>query len=668
MVTVGVSATSTGSAADLRARLAAAESALAEETRRADALNRIAAAIGAGRELADVVQAVVDGGVELTGAAFGAFFYNQVDAAGESYTLYTLSGAPRSAFEHYPMPRNTQVFDPTFSGTGIVRSPDITADPRYGRNPPYGGMPKDHLPVRSYLAAPVVSHSGEVLGGLFFGHPDVDVFSQRAEELLVGLAAQAAVAADNARLNRAAAQEVEDRRRAEAALAESEARFRLVAEMIPTLCWMADRDGEAIWFNRRWHEYTGLPAPGAPAEGWTAALDPAVADEVEAAWRAALLSGDPLEVVAPLRGADGVCHPFLTRVEPALDPDGRIERWFGVNVDVSAETSARERLQFALEAGRLGSWELDVSSRAYEASDLCKANYGRAPTETFTFDDLVAAIHPHDRERMRIAIEDAIRTGAEYDIEYRVMLPFGDVRWVHARGRAAQTAGQGGARRMAGVSLDVTDRKRAEERQRLLLNELNHRVKNTLATVQSIADQTLRHTERMHDFRPAFEDRLLALSQTHNILTQQQWAGAGLHDILAAELTPHAGGREGGGSRFVLRIERDIRLNPKATVALGMAVHELATNAVKYGSLSSPTGQVEVSAHVQRGADGGRLILEWLERGGPPVAPPTRRGFGGRLLENGLSRELSGEVRLDYLPAGLSCRIDLPMGGLEPVE
>lgn len=668
MSRVGVFATSTDTAADLRTRLAAAESALREETRRADALNRIAAAIAAGRELADVVQAVVDGGVELTGAAFGAFFYNLVDDAGESYTLYALSGAPRSAFEHYPMPRNTKIFDPTFSGAGIVRSPDITADPRYGQNPPYNGMPNDHLPVRSYLAAPVLSRGGEVLGGLFFGHPDVGVFSERAEQLLVGLAAQAAIAADNARLNRAAAQEVEDRRRAEAALAESESRFRLIAEMIPTLCWMADRDGDASWFNRRWHEYTGVPADEAPADGWIAALEPALADEVATQWRAALLAGAPFETVAPLRGADGVYRPFLTRVEPARDDSGRIERWFGVSVDVAAETAARERLQFALEAGRLGSWELDVSTREYVASDLCKANYGRTPSEAFTFEDLIAAIHPRDRDRMRAAIEDAIRTGAEYDIEYRVILPSGDLRWVHARGRAALTEGQGGVRRMAGVSLDITERKRGEERQRLLLNELNHRVKNTLATVQSIADQTLRHTERMGDFRPAFENRLLALSQTHNILTEQQWAGASLHDILSSELTPHAGGREGGGSRFVLHIERDIRLNPKAAVALGMAVHELATNAVKHGALSSPTGQVEVSAHVLRDAPGGRLILEWIERGGPAVAPPTRRGFGGRLLENGLARELSGDVRLDYLAAGLSCRIDLPMDGLEPVE
>jgi GAF domain-containing protein len=142
---------------DLVARLNAAEETLAEEVRRSRALNRIAEAIGAGHDAESLVQAVVDGGVELTGAQFGAFFYNVIDDAGESFTLYSLSGAPRSAFEAFPMPRNTAVFAPTFNGEGVVRSDDITRDPRYGRNAPRHGMPEGHLPVRSYLAVPVIT-------------------------------------------------------------------------------------------------------------------------------------------------------------------------------------------------------------------------------------------------------------------------------------------------------------------------------------------------------------------------------------------------------------------------------------------------------------------------------------------------------------------------------
>jgi hypothetical protein len=143
------------------------EETLATQTRALETLNRVGAALSAELDLNKLVQIATDAGVELTGAQFGAFFYNVINEAGESYTLYTLSGAPRGAFAAFPMPRNTAVFGPTFRGEGIVRSEDITKDPRYGKNAPRRGMPEGHLPVRSYLAVPVISRSGEVHGGLF---------------------------------------------------------------------------------------------------------------------------------------------------------------------------------------------------------------------------------------------------------------------------------------------------------------------------------------------------------------------------------------------------------------------------------------------------------------------------------------------------------------------
>ena len=187
-----------------------------EEARTLDILNRTGEALASELSLERLVQRVTDAGVELTGAQFGAFFYNLINRTGESYTLYTLSGAPREAFATFPMPRNTAVFEPTFSGSGTVRSDDILNDLRYGKNPPYNGMPPGHLPVRSYLAVPVVSRSGEVLGGLFFGHSETGVFTQRAEHIVVSVAAQAAIAIDNARLYEAAQSELAARRSAEA--------------------------------------------------------------------------------------------------------------------------------------------------------------------------------------------------------------------------------------------------------------------------------------------------------------------------------------------------------------------------------------------------------------------------------------------------------------------
>ncbi|WP_338419539.1 PAS domain-containing protein [Sphingomonas suaedae] len=174
------------------------------EQARFEVLNRTGQTLAAELDLERIVQTVTEAGVQLTGAKFGSFFYNVANEAGESFLLYSLSGAERADFDGFGHPRATEVFAPTFKGEGVVRSHDITQDPRYGRNAPHHGMPQGHLPVRSYLAVPVTSRSGEVIGGLFFGHPDSGVFGEESERLLLGLAGQAAIAIDNARLFEAA--------------------------------------------------------------------------------------------------------------------------------------------------------------------------------------------------------------------------------------------------------------------------------------------------------------------------------------------------------------------------------------------------------------------------------------------------------------------------------
>jgi PAS domain S-box-containing protein len=213
-----------GTAIDITARKRAEER-LREEARVQELLGKIShALVGAQLDTERVVQIATDAATELSGAAFGAFFYNVQDQKGEWYTLFTLSGAPREAFARFPQPRNTGVFGPTFRGEGVVRSSDITADSRYGHNAPYQGMPEGHLPVRSYLAVPVKTVSGQVLGGLFFGHPAPGVFDERAERLVLAIAAQAAVAFDNARLHQASQWEIEQRKHAEEALSEADRR------------------------------------------------------------------------------------------------------------------------------------------------------------------------------------------------------------------------------------------------------------------------------------------------------------------------------------------------------------------------------------------------------------------------------------------------------------
>ena len=201
------------------------------------------------------------------------------------------------------------------------------------------------------------------------------------------------------------------------------------------------------------------------------------------------------------------------------------------------------------------------------------------------------------------------------------------------------------------VFRDVTDFRSAEEHRELLINELNHRVKNTLAMVQAIAAQTFKGVAA--SVRADFDQRLMTLSSVHNLLTDQNWDSAELHDVIRASLHPHL-----GGERVRLAYGGpDLRLKPRGAVAMSMALHELGTNALKYGALSTGTGMVTLEWR----ADDARFRFRWEESGGPSVARPTHTGFGSRMIERGLSSELQGEVKIDYRPEGLVCTIDSPL-------
>lgn len=200
--------------------------------------------------------------------------------------------------------------------------------------------------------------------------------------------------------------------------------------------------------------------------------------------------------------------------------------------------------------------------------------------------------------------------------------------------------------------VDMTEQVLADERQRLLLDELNHRVKNTLATVQAIAQQTLRGARDPETFAAAFEARLLALSQTHNALTDSQWAGAGLGQILTQELGPYGPER--------IRMEGpDVHLPARVALSLGMVFHELATNAAKYGALSTGGGRLLLDWTLS--SDGGALTFAWRERGGPPARHPERKSFGSRLIERSITSELRGAIETDYGEEGLVVRFEVPL-------
>jgi PAS domain S-box-containing protein len=383
-----------------------AEHRLTMQSKRLEILHRAAMEISRDLDLQRIVQAVTDLATEVSGAQFGSFFHNVSDRKGEWYLLYTLSGTSREAFEKFGMPRNTAVFDPTFKGKGVVRSNDIRTDPRYGKSGPHFGMPKGHLPVVSYLAVPVVSSTGQIHGGLFFGHEQPGIFTEEAETLVAAIAAQAAVAMDNARLHEDAQKEIEERRK-------------------------------------------------------------------------------------------------------------------------------------------------------------------------------------------------------------------------------------------------------AEDAKELLLHELKHRVSNTLATIQAMVRQTFRGASE--EEQDAFAARLRALSQAHELLTQRDWQRANLVEVVERAAAPF-----NGSAKPIVVSGPSIDLAPSKALVIAMLLHELGTNAVKYGALSTERGHVELKWDFTDEAKQKSLSMIWREVGGPTVEKPSRRGFGSRLIERALQGE-AGAAELAFEPTGLICKISVSL-------
>jgi PAS domain S-box-containing protein len=270
--------------------------------------------------------------------------------------------------------------------------------------------------------------------------------------------------------------------------------------------------------------------------------------------------------------------------------------------------------------------------------------------------------HPDHQEDIALFRELVAGTRDTYTIEKRYFRGDGSVGWARLSSKAVRD-GDGAFLYTVRVVEDITERKQADARQKLLVDELNHRVKNTLTTVQSVAWQTFRQGLPAEVARERFEARLLALSRTHNLLNESKWEGAALGNILMEELQPYAAGDR---RRFALQGPY-LHLAPRLAVVLGMAFHELTTNAAKYGALSSPGGMVEVGWRVFEGDDGAPWIrVEWRERGGPPVAAPSRRGFGSRLVTRTVERELAGKLEVHFDPEGLSCIIEVPRGRTLP--
>ncbi|MHB8283372.1 MAG: PAS domain-containing protein [Caulobacteraceae bacterium] len=326
---------------------------------------------------------------------------------------------------------------------------------------------------------------------------------------------------------------------------------------------------------------------------------------------------------------------------------------------LSLETQLRTRL--AIEAGSIGVWEFEPATGALTWDDRVRAMFGLEPGAPIDFETNIAGIHPDDRARAVAAVETALDPAGAgaYEIEFRTLgVTDGVVRWVAANGQAVREGGE--AVRLLGTLRDITEQKSAEAHQHLLTNELNHRVKNTLATVQALVSQTLRTATSPEEARRAVDERLVVLGRAHDILTRTSWTAAPIFEVVAGATTPLT---VGGGR---VRAHGPARqLAPKPALSLALALHELGVNAVKYGALSNDTGHVEISWSIEPGAAGRRFHLQWSEHGGPAVAPPTRRGFGSKLIQSALAAEFHGEVQLDFRPSGVVWTVDAPLDVME---
>lgn len=656
-----------------------AQEALNDQSRLLETLNRTGAGVAAELDQEALVQMVTDAGVELTGAQFGAFFYNITDGSGESYMLYSLSGVDRSAFSKFPMPRNTQIFAPTFAGDGVVRSDDITADPRYGQNAPHRGMPEGHLPVRSYLAVPVVSRSGEVLGGLFFGHEKPRQFSVHHERLMDGLAGQASIALDNARLYRSAQSEIEVRRRAEEELIQIKSDLELAHERIDLALeagaiigtWIWNIPEDIVTADERFAKSFGLSVDrcreGMPIADVAASVHPEDWEQVQTKIEESVRLGGTYRAEYRSKHADGCYRWVEASGHCEHDSAGQAIRFPGVLIDIQQrrqiESDLKRReadLALLLDATADGFYAVDKGGYTTRCNAAFLRMLGFDKEEDVIGKQLHDIIHhshvdgspyPHKDcpiyhvastgEMAHVDDEVFYRTdGTSFPVEYWVR----PVIW------------QGELQGAVCNILDISERKQAEEAQQLLMRELNHRVKNLFSITAGMIKMTARHATNVEEMSASLTGRVMALARAHELISssitsrQNHEAPSSLHSLIEVVLEPYIEGRPG-----VLDLTGPpVELGPTSTTGFALILHEMATNAAKYGALSAANGKLRVAWDLAEDV----LTLNWTETGGPELAgPPQQTGFGSQLARLSATGQLGGGIEHVWQQSGLKVRL-----------
>lgn len=480
------------------------------------------------------------------------------------------------------------------------------------------------------------------------------------------------------------------KRDAERALAESEARFRHMADNAPVMVWVTEADGTCSFLSRSWYDFTGQDREAALRFGWLDAVHEEDRPTSERVFREACARREAFGLEYRLRRADGVYRWVIDAAKPRLDDAGAFLGYIGSVIDITerreaeaAQRESEERARSLFENAGVSLWDEDFSAvvdrldalraegvedltaHLRQHPDLVRDLVGRVVLRDVNAYTLELFGAP-DKETLLASLATVFPPGAEAAFLEELSALWRGERFTTIEGPLCTVSGESfdalvtlvfdgqRAERTLVSVVDVSHRVRFEERQQTLIDELNHRVKNSLATVQAIATQTFRG-DAGPDARDRFSARLRALAEAHNLLTQREWRSARLCDVVDAVIAPYE-----DGASFTAT-GPSVVLAPRQVLSFALVLHELCTNAIKYGARSVPDGRVEVSWDVSDEDGGRRLRLVWKERGGPPVVAPTRSGFGSRLI----GREMTG-TRFAYDAEGLTCFLDvrlLPLDG-----
>jgi PAS domain S-box-containing protein len=345
----------------------------------------------------------------------------------------------------------------------------------------------------------------------------------------------------------------------------------------------------------------------------------------------------------------------------SYDRDGAALRIIGVNIDVTQRKKAELaladldlQLVLAGKVGRVGSYVYDVNAEKLKVSEGYTAIHGLPEgTTEMALSEWRARVHPEDLGRVQGVYKQAVTDKRrEYSVEYRIVRSDSEVRWIERRSFNSYY-GDAHLQRVVGVIIDITERKRAEQHQRALNAELDHRVKNVLATVSAILAQTQEASGSRADFVTGLNSRINSLARTHELLSESNWRGASLAEIVRREFAPYA--KENAEARGP-----SVTLKAEATQAVATVLHELTTNAAKYGAFSNTTGCVSVQWRWLQNGSRARLVIEWQETGGPSVRSPSQSGYGTSIIRELIPFELGGRVELVYASEGIRCHLEIP--------